>query len=48
MADSRKGFGRLDQDNDGYVTKAEFTKGLEKFYRSADASATGNWAFGKF
>ncbi|MFI6604515.1 EF-hand domain-containing protein [Nonomuraea sp. NPDC050536] len=47
-AESRKGFGQLDKDNDGHLTKAEFTKGVEEFYRSDNASAPGNWAFGKF
>ncbi|GAA3508272.1 Ca2+-binding EF-hand superfamily protein [Streptosporangium album] len=47
-ADSREGFSRLDIDMDGFVTRAEFAKGVEEFYRSSDVAAPGNLAFGKF
>jgi Ca2+-binding EF-hand superfamily protein len=47
-ADSQKGFQQLDHDGDGFVSKAEYSKGVEEFYMSDDDAAPGNWAFGKF
>ncbi|GGT18023.1 EF-hand domain-containing protein [Streptomyces purpureus] len=47
-ADSEQGFQHLDMDGDGFVSKAEYAKGVEEFYRSDDPTAPGNWSFGKF
>ncbi|WP_371494338.1 EF-hand domain-containing protein [Kitasatospora sp. NBC_00374] len=47
-ADSMHGFRLLDRDGDGFVTRAEYVKGVEEFYRSDDPQAPGNWAFGGF
>ncbi|MFG2640363.1 EF-hand domain-containing protein [Streptomyces sp. NPDC048370] len=46
--ESTKGFQQLDMDGDGFVTKSEYAKGVEDFYRSDDPQAPGNWAFGAF
>ncbi|WP_158088857.1 EF-hand domain-containing protein [Thermoactinospora rubra] len=47
-ADSEEGFRRLDRDGDGHISKKEFTKGVEEFYRSSNSAAPGNWTFGRF
>ncbi|MER8186389.1 EF-hand domain-containing protein [Kitasatospora sp. NPDC094015] len=47
-AESEQGFRCLDLDGDGFVSKAEYVKGVEEFYRSDDPQAPGNWAFGRF
>ncbi|WP_424188275.1 EF-hand domain-containing protein [Actinokineospora sp. G85] len=46
--DSEEGFHALDTDGDGFVSQPEYVRGVEQFFRSEDASAPGNWAFGKF
>ncbi|MFJ1704745.1 EF-hand domain-containing protein [Kitasatospora sp. NPDC088346] len=47
-ADSLHGFRLLDLDGDGFVTRAEYLRGVEEFYRSDDPQAPGSWAFGGF
>ena len=47
-SDSEQGFKALDADGDGFVSKPEYVKGVEQFFRSDDASSPGNWAFGKY
>ncbi|EWC62216.1 calcium binding protein [Actinokineospora spheciospongiae] len=47
-ADSEQGFKALDVDGDGYVSKPEYVRGVEQFFRSDDEASPGNWAFGKY
>lgn len=47
QAEALASFQQLDGDADGYVTKEEYIKATEEFYRSTDRAAVGNELAGR-
>ncbi len=43
-----KGFDKLDENNDGFISKDELIDGCYDFFLSSDAEAPGNWMFGNW
>ena len=41
-----KAFRKLDENNDGRLSKEELFHAVDEFMRSSDPNATGNWLFG--
>ena len=41
-------FGRLDLNNDGYITKDEHLELVRQFFYSQDPDSPGNWVFGPY
>jgi Ca2+-binding EF-hand superfamily protein len=45
-ADGIEAFSRLDQDNDGHITRDELAKAIVEYWTSENPRAVGNWLFG--
>jgi Ca2+-binding EF-hand superfamily protein len=45
---SRQAFQRLDHNNNGFLSRAEFATALYEYWNSEDPAAVGNWFYGSY